>query len=114
MRRLLFIVVTLVGISCQTMQSHEDHEPEIVNHNEIMNTDEIRGEGTIIWNDFEGGFFGIQALSGAKYYPLNPLDRELQSDGIRVEFVLKQESNVITTVMWGTPVSVIRINKLGS
>ncbi len=114
MSRFILFFVIAVGISCQTMQSYEDDEPEIIKNEEMMKRDEIRGEGTIIWNDFEGGFFGIQARSGAKYYPLNPLDQELQSDGISVKFVLKREPNVITTVMWGTPVSVITINKLGS
>ncbi len=80
---------------------------------EVMNQ-EIRGEGTIVWNEFEGGFFGIQSKNGTKYYPIKSLDKDLKVNGTVVKFVLKPQTGVVTTVMWGIPVSVISIEKIGS
>ena len=78
-----------------------------------MRTD-IQGQGRIVWNDFEGGFFGIVDENGSKYFPLRPLKEELQVDGLAIRFVLRSQADVATIVMWGTPVSVIQIEKLDS
>ncbi len=75
-------------------------------------SNEIQGTGEIVWNNFEGGFFGIIDQGGTRYYPLNPLDEELQVDGTAVRFVLSLKPGVMTTVMWGMPVSVISIEKI--
>jgi len=99
-------------MGCQTIKT-PDTKIETSDTKKVMN-DEIRGEGTIIWNEFEGGFFGIQSKTGAKYYPLGPLDQNLQVSGIAVKFVLKPQAGVMTAVMWGTPVSVISIKRTES
>ena len=107
-----FIIPVLLitsGMSCQTVtvpaNTEETDEPTIMN-------DTIQGEGTIVWNDFEGGFFGIQARNGQKYYPLGSLDEEFRVAGLAVKFVLRPEPSVMTIVMWGTPASVVSIAKL--
>ncbi len=75
---------------------------------------EIQGEGIVVKKEIEGGFFGIEAKTGAKYYPLRPLHKKLQVDGITVRFILRPEQGIMTTVMWGIPVSVISIERTDS
>jgi len=102
----------MVGLTCRPIDS-PDHSDTNINDPEVMNQ-EIRGTGTIVWNDFEGGFFGIADSTGSKYYPLKPLHQTLQIDGTAVEFVLRIEPHIVTTVMWGKPVTVISIKKRDS
>ena len=107
-----FIIPVLLitpGMSCQTVTVPANSE--VTDQQPIMN-DTIQGEGTIVWNDFEGGFFGIQANNGEKYYPLGSLDEEFQVAGLAVKFVLRPKRDVATIVMWGTPASVVSITKL--
>ncbi len=102
-------MIPMTGLTCRPAPS-PDPDDEHLEHSNEMNQD-IHGTGTIVWNDFEGGFFGIQDSTGSKYYPLTPLDQTLQVDGTAVEFVLRIQRDVMTTVMWGSPVTVIRIHK---
>jgi hypothetical protein len=69
--------------------------------------DVIQGTGTIRYVNLEGGFYGLVADDGAKYDP-TPLPDSLRKDGLRVRFRI-QETKVLTTRMWGTPVEVLRI-----
>ena len=71
----------------------------------------ITGEGSIIFNDFEGGFFGIIADDGEKYDPIN-LPKEFEIDGIRVKFKLNILENQSSIHMWGIIVEIIEIQKL--
>lgn len=109
MRYIIPVLLMTSGMSCQTVTVPANSE--VTDQQTIMN-DTIKGEGTIVWNDFEGGFFGIQAKYGDKYYPLGSLDEEFQVAGLAVRFVLRPERDVATIVMWGTPVSVVSIAKL--
>ena len=110
MRYIIPVLLITSGMSCQTVTVPANSE--ITDQQTIMR-DTIRGEGKIVWNDFEGGFFGIQSKTGAKYYPLGSLDEEFQVDGLAVKFVLRPKRDVATFVMWGTPVSVVSITKVG-
>ena len=110
MRAPLSIGLICVAASCSPIHS-SNTATEIIDTEKIMSTD-IHGQGRIVWNDFEGGFYGIIDENGTKYFPLHPLDQNLQVDGITVKFVLRSKADIATIVMWGTPVSVIRIEKL--
>ena len=109
MRFIILVLLITAGMSCQTVTVPADSES--TDQQTTMN-DTIQGEGTIVWNDFEGGFFGIQANNGEKYYPLGSLDEEFQVAGLAIKFVLRPERDVVTIVMWGTPASVVSIAKL--
>ncbi|MDE2835192.1 MAG: hypothetical protein OXM02_11835 [Bacteroidota bacterium] len=74
-------------------------------------TTAIRGVGTIVFNDFEGGFYGIVADGGQRYYA-GTLEEDLRVDGLRVRFVLRELTGVMTTVMWGRPVEIITLERL--
>lgn len=63
---------------------------------------ERRGEGTVIYLDLEGGFYGIRDISGRNLYPVN-LPKEYQEDGRYISFDYK-EVEVFTIAQWGTTV----------
>ena len=71
----------------------------------------IQGIGTIRYVDVEGGFYGIVDTSGTKYDP-TPLADRFQEDGLRVRFEVT-EKDVLTTRMWGTPVEVLHMERVG-
>ena len=71
----------------------------------------IQGTGTIRYLDLEGGFYGLVAEDGTKYDP-SPLPDSLQEDGLRVRFRV-QEKDIMTTRMWGTPVEMLEIERIG-
>jgi len=64
---------------------------------------------TVRYVDLEGGFYGL-VCGDEKYYPIN-LPEEYKQDGLRVVAVVKPV-NVVTAVMWGTPVEVLAIHKI--
>jgi len=69
--------------------------------------------GEIKHFDFEGGFYGIVDDTGKDYLPIN-LSDEFKVDGLKVEGVGELKPEVVTTVMWGTPVNILKIEKIGS
>jgi hypothetical protein len=73
----------------------------------------VSGTGTIVYNDFEGGFYGIVASDGVQYYPLN-LPEALQVNGQHVSFSGIIETGVATTVQWGTPIRLTSIAAIGT
>lgn len=67
--------------------------------------------GTIQYIDLEGGFYGIVADNNEHYLPLN-LPEVFRVNGLRVRFVAKIRNDVMTIYMWGTPVEILKIEKL--
>jgi hypothetical protein len=72
---------------------------------------EVSGTGTIHYVDLEGGFYGLTAETGARYYPLD-LPDGMMRDGLRVRFRVRIQPDVMTITMWGTPVEVLEITAL--
>lgn len=72
---------------------------------------EIAGNGTIHYVDLEGGFYGLTAETGARYYPLD-LPDDMMRDGLRVRFRIRVQPDVMTITMWGTPVEVLEMSPL--
>ncbi len=67
--------------------------------------------GTIQYIDLEGGFYGIIADNGKHYFPIN-LPDEFRVEGLRVRFTAIMRNDVATIYMWGTPVEILKIEKL--
>lgn len=67
--------------------------------------------GTVIFLDFEGGFYGIFSDSGERYDPVN-LSEEFRVDGLRVRFEVKILQDIGSIHMWGKVVSIRYIEKL--
>jgi hypothetical protein len=67
--------------------------------------------GTITYIDLEGGFYGIIADSGDRYFPIN-LDQQYKVNNLKVRIEGKIRKDVITTAMWGTPLEILKIERL--
>lgn len=65
--------------------------------------------GTIIYKDFELGFYGIVTNDSIKYYPLN-LDSKYMKDGLHIKFnfYIKPTN---TIVMWGMPITITKMTR---
>ena len=66
--------------------------------------------GAISYLDLEGGFYGIIADSGERYFPLN-LDQQYQVNGLKVRVEGKIRKDIMTTTMWGAPLEILRIER---
>ena len=67
--------------------------------------------GTITYIDFEGGFYGFVADNGDRYFPVN-LDQQYKVDNLKVRIEGKIRKNVMTTTMWGTPLEIVKVERL--
>ncbi len=68
----------------------------------------IRATGHIEYQDLEGGFWGIVADDGRKFDALN-LEPSFQKEGLPVRFEAKLETDRMSTRMWGTMITLTRI-----
>lgn len=71
----------------------------------------VEGVGTIVYLDFEGGFFGIITDDSNYYDPIN-LPAQFEDDGLRVIFKAKTRLDLGSYHMWGTIVELIYIREL--
>ena len=71
----------------------------------------VVGTGTIQYNDFEGGFYGIVGDDGENYDPIN-FPSDIEEDGLRVKYTLKILENQTSIHMWGIIVEIIKIEKV--
>ena len=67
--------------------------------------------GTITYIDLEGGFYGFVADNGDRYFPVN-LDQQYKVNNTKVRIEGKIRENVMTTIMWGTPLEILKIQGL--
>ena len=70
---------------------------------------EIFLEGTVVWIDLEGGFFGILGDDGKQYDPLN-LPAEFQIDGLRVVLSARIRDDAASAHMWGYLITIDNID----
>ena len=70
----------------------------------------VKGTGTIIHLEFEGGFYGIAADDSVCYDPSN-LPKYLEQDGMRVRFIGKINGGC-SYHMWGIGIVLTYIEKL--
>lgn len=96
----LIIILTLILI-CGCQKANKEPDKEGV----------ISMTGTVRFVDLEGGFYGIVADDGNHYDPIN-LDKKFQVEGMRVRFEAKTRKDVATYHMWGTPIEIIKIEKM--
>lgn len=67
--------------------------------------------GTITYIDLEGGYYGIIADSGERYFPLN-LEQQYKTDKTRVRIEGSIRRDVLTSTMWGVPLEIRKIERL--
>ncbi|MFC2076410.1 hypothetical protein ACFLT7_04935 [candidate division KSB1 bacterium] len=62
--------------------------------------DTVTGTGTVIYLDFEGGFYGIVSDDGEHHDPIN-MESEFKRDGLRVRFSGIIRDDLMSYHMWG-------------
>ena len=70
----------------------------------------VAGTGTVVFNNLEGGFWGIVSDDGKRYDPLN-LDKAFQISGLKVRFEARLRTDVVGFHMWGAAVELIHIER---
>ncbi|KAF1076636.1 hypothetical protein [Methanogenium sp. MK-MG] len=75
----------------------------------VKDPDAVSGAGTVVYNDFEGGFYGIVTDDGTRYLPLN-LPDEFAQDNLSVTFAGTVQKDVVTIQQWGTPLELSEIS----
>ena len=73
--------------------------------------DIVNGTGTIIFLNFEGGFWGIVGDDGKHYDPVNL--GQFQVNGSRVWFEAEVLHDAVSFHMWGEMVSILHVENLG-
>jgi hypothetical protein len=71
---------------------------------------EVNREGTVLWVDLEGGFYGILGDDGQQYDPLN-LPMEYQVHGLRVTFAARIRDDLASAHMWGYLITIESIDR---
>lgn len=69
---------------------------------------------TVVYNRFEGGFYGLLTHDGKKLLPLN-LDKNYRQDGAILQVKGEVANDAMTIQQWGTPfkISSVKIVKEG-
>ncbi|NND70947.1 MAG: hypothetical protein HKN43_05155 [Rhodothermales bacterium] len=67
--------------------------------------------GSVQFQDFEGGFWGIVGDNNEQYLPVNELPDNVRSNGCRVKATV-EPANVISFTMWGQSVKVLHIETI--
>ncbi len=73
--------------------------------------DDNRTEGTVVFNNIEGGFYGIILNNNMKLQPLN-LDEEYNVDSLKLKFNYTEHHAVESIYMWGQPVELSNVETI--
>ena len=102
LKTILFLAFFYVIItSCTNIENTENDNEE----------DIIKGTGTVVFINLEGGFYSIIEDSGYAYTPIN-LDQEFRVDGLRVRFEAIILHGLGGIPFPGTRIEIITIEKL--
>ncbi len=71
----------------------------------------LQQNGTVIYINLEGGFYGIIGDNGEHYDPTNLAD-EFKNDSLRISFEYKISENQISVHMWGKLIDIVKIQRL--
>jgi hypothetical protein len=71
----------------------------------------INTTGTVRHQSLEGGFWGIIADDGRRFDPMG-LDAAFQKEGLRVRIEAMPETDMMSTRMWGTMVTLTKIEPI--
>ena len=81
-------------------------------HNRVhVTTCLMRITGTVVYQSFEGGFWGIQGDDHRNYELSAPLPATVRQANTRVEAEI-EPLNVLSAKMWGLPVRILSIRPL--
>lgn len=72
----------------------------------------MRIEGTVTYQDLEGGFWGIETADGSRYRPVEGLPASVRREGCHVVAEL-EPAHVVSFTMWGQNVRIVKIKEAG-
>jgi hypothetical protein len=67
--------------------------------------------GTVAWKALESGFFAIDGDDGQGYEPIN-LPAEFSINGLRVQVVARERTDMASINMYGKIIEIIEISRL--
>ena len=68
-------------------------------------------QGRVVFQDIEGGFWGIISDDHTQYEPVRELPKAIQVDDCRIEAEI-EPADVLSFRMWGQPVYVRSIKRV--
>lgn len=71
----------------------------------------ILGTGIVVYEELEGGFFGVISDEGQRFIP-RELPDDIRKNGTPVSFSFSLIPDMVSTFMWGEPVEIISIQAL--
>ena len=86
----------------------EPNEPSSIEVPEVPPKGTFEIIGTVVYKDFEGGFFAIDGDDGRKYNPLN-LPGEFRKHGLKVKVTARLKRNAVSFRMYGSIIEVVNI-----
>ena len=98
---ILSLLVLIFAAGCGSDDSQSSNTVTGV----VVEGNEARGDARIVFNDFEGGFFGFIDANGQKFDPVN-LPEEFQTDGLNVTFVATVLTDQVSIHQWGQVVEI--------
>jgi hypothetical protein len=118
-RALSPVVLTLLCFAltaCMPVRGNDPIPPDTVSDTlpetgPTSDADVIKGTGSVVRVELEGGFFAIKGDDGTTYDPTN-LAEEFRQDGLRVRYELRPRPDMMGIHMVGTIVDVIRIERI--
>ncbi len=113
--RIFIFLMAIVLLSLLVLSSgciDNGIDEEITDEDEVSDIELIAADGTVIFVDLEGGFYGILTDLGQQFYPLN-LDEMYSQDGMEVTFVAQVKDDIVTAQMWGIPVEIMAVAEQG-
>ena len=99
-------LMVLAGAGCQMRLGDADGEPA---RDRAPGADLISFDGTIAFQSFEGGFYGIVAEDGRRFDPID-LPQPFRQDGLAVR-VQGEPLDLATIRMWGRPLRIHSIRR---
>jgi len=98
----IFLLVQCMILLC-TCTAHKDKSGE-------KPPGRYQFAGTVVYQEIEGGFYGIQGDDGERYDPVN-LPADLRIDGLRVRVIADPLPASHTIRMWGKLIKIIDIER---
>lgn len=67
--------------------------------------------GKVVFESLEGGFWGIVDENGGQWLPVD-FPAGLKKKGLRVQIIARERDDVVSFLMWGTPVRILSYRTL--
>ena len=68
--------------------------------------EKIKISGTVVYQDLESGFWGIEGDDGQLWRPVN-MPEQLKTKGKKVNVVAKFDEEEFSMIMWGEAIKII-------